>query len=368
MQSSSRSRTGPSFGVSDLEQAVGPVPRDRSGRQGSICLAASGGGHVRQLLDLQPVWGGRDHFFVSEDTALARTIAEAHPTDYVAHVALGQARLGAPFRMVAAAVRNFLQSARIVLARRPAVVLTTGAGAVFFVVLWARLLGAKVILIESFARFDRPSMFFRLTRPLAHHQVVQSPALARFAPDAAVFDPLRILEGPRPAKEPLLFATVGATLPFDRLVSLVADAKAAGLIPERVLIQTGIGGARPEGVEVVETLGFDAVNRTLETADIVVCHGGTGSLITALRQGCRVIAVPRLHELGEHYDDHQAEITGAFAERGLIEVANTPEEFAAALVKVRAQAQTVSATTDPQGLIAHLHALLGGAPEQQQAA
>ena len=56
-----------------------------------------------------------------------------------------------------------------------------------------------------------------------------------------------------------MFATVGATLPFDRLVTLVAQAKAEGLVPEKVLIQTGIGGARPADLEVVDTLGPQAV-------------------------------------------------------------------------------------------------------------
>ena len=59
-----------------------------------VCLAASGGGHVRQLLDLEPAWSRHDYFFVSEDTALSRSIADKHPMRYVPHVALGQARLG----------------------------------------------------------------------------------------------------------------------------------------------------------------------------------------------------------------------------------------------------------------------------------
>src|SRR3546814_13248667 len=69
---------------------------------------------------------------------------------------------------------------------------------------------------------------------------------------------------------------------------------------------------------IVDTLPFAKVQKLLHDADIVVCHGGTGSLITALRAGCRVIAMPRLSERGEHYDNHQSEITEAFVARGLI--------------------------------------------------
>lgn len=324
-----------------------------------ICLAASGGGHVRQLLDLEPVWGEHDAFFLTEDTALGRSLSDKRRTRFVPHVALGQARLGKPLKMVGAAASNLFASAKAILAERPDVVLTTGAGAVFFGVLWARLLGAKVVVIESFARFDASSAFWKVASPLAHARVVQSKALASAAPGAAVFDPLRILDGPRPVKAPLVFATVGATLPFDRLSRSVAEAKARGDLPERVVLQTGEGGFSPEadGVEVHETLPFDRVRELLKTAEIVICHGGTGSLITALREGCRVVAVPRRFDLGEHYDDHQSEITEAFQARGLIVSVGPDEDFSAALARARAMTPRM-ATTDPAALIAHLKTLI----------
>jgi UDP-N-acetylglucosamine transferase subunit ALG13 len=328
-----------------------------SGRPLRICLAGSGGGHVRQLLDLESVWSAHDAFFLTEDTALGQSVAEKHRTHFVTHVAVGQAKLGAPGKMLIGAVRNFFQSAKAMLKERPDVLLSTGAGAMFFGLVWARLLGAKIVVIDSFARFDRPSLFARIAAPLAHRKVVQSKALSRYFPDAKVFDPLRRLEKERPAKQQLLFATVGATLPFDRLVNSVAKLKAQGLIPERVIAQVGTGGARPEGLEAVETLPFEEIQRLLKDADIVVCHGGTGSLITALREGCRVISMPRLFELGEHYDNHQAEITEAFVQRGLIGMAKSEEELASALEQARARTP-VLATTDPSELKNYLESLL----------
>jgi len=326
-------------------------------RQLRLCLAGSGGGHVRQLLDLEQVWSGFDYFFLTEDTALSRSLAEKHPTYFVPHVAFGQARLGRPFKMVLAAVASLIRSALIMLRERPDMVISTGAGAVFFGVFWARLLGAKIVIVESFARFDRPSLFGRLAAPLAHHKVVQSPKLASVWPDAAVFDPLKVLDGPRPPKKFLLFVTVGAILPFDRLVKAVAELKARGEIPERVIVQSGTGGLAPDGVEAFETLPFDEMQRILADADIVVCHGGSGSLITALRQGCRVVAMPRLFEMREGYDNHQAEIIAAFAARGLIDTANDVEELSAALRRVREKSPAM-ATSEPAALAEHLRGLI----------
>lgn len=322
-----------------------------------ICLAASGGGHVRQILDLEPFWRERPHFFVTEDTALGRSIASHEPTEFVPHFALGQARLGSPMTMLTRAWRSMWTSARIVRRRRPRLVVTTGAGSQLFIVVWARLRGAKIILIDSFARFDRPSAFARLAGPLAHLRIAQSAESAKHWPGALVFDPLRLIDTPRPAKQPLLFATVGATLPFPRLAEIVLWAKRAGLIPERVILQVGVGGGAGleplDGVEIVEELPFQRIQELLHTADLVVCHGGTGSIITALREHCRTIAVPRRFALGEHYDEHQEEITRSFEERGLLRVAHDNASFAAALQNVRALSP-LAATTDPSPLIDYL--------------
>ena len=317
-------------------------PTTNKRRRLRICLAGSGGGHVRQLLDLEPVWSAHDHFFVSEDTALSRSIAERQRVHFVPHFAFGQAKLGSPVRMLFVGIRNFFKSLGIILSERPSLVITTGAGTVFFTVACARIIGAKIIVIESFARFDRPSLFARLAAPFAHRMIVQSQALAAYWPDAPVFDPLRRLCQPAPAKKPLLFATVGAILPFDRLVRMIAELKTRGDIPEEVLIQTGEGGLAPDGINTFETAPFDEMQSILRDADIVVCHGGTGSLITALRQGCRIVAVPRLFENGEVYDNHQAEITSAFAERGLLAVANSVDELTTALKTVRGRPPVVA--------------------------
>lgn len=321
-----------------------------------LCLAASGGGHLRQLLDLEPVWGKFDYYFVTEDTALGRSLAERHPVRFVNHYALGQARLGKPLTMLKAAIGNFFQSVRLILKDRPDVVITTGAGAVYWASITARLLGAKLVMIDSFARFDKPSKFARLTAPFAHHKVVQAAPLKQAWPDAQLFDPLRVLETPPPPKQKLLFATVGATLPFERLVDSVLALKASGALPHRVILQTGDDPRQLpqiEGVEIVRSLDFERVKQILEDSEIVVCHGGTGSLVTALRAGCKIMAMPRRFDLGEHYDDHQEEITSIFAARGLIEQVREADDLGPAIERWKDR-KAVIATTDPDELIAWL--------------
>ena len=323
-----------------------------------LCLAASGGGHIRQLLDLEEAWSAHHYVFVSEDTALSRSIVQRHPVHFLPHFAIGQIRRDGLLRAIWSGLKNLWQSALLAMKLRPDVVVSTGAGSVFFFMVWCRLLGAKFILIETFARFDTPSTFARASALFASDIIVQSSALTKTFPAAAVFDPLKILDQPRPDKKRLLFATVGVTFPFDRLVEMVAKLKEEGEIFEDVVFQTGIGGLTPPGLQSFETLSYDQVKSYVREADIVVCHGGTGSVVTALREGCRTIVVPRRLERGEHYDNHQREITNAFAARGLITPANSPEELALALKAARSL-KPVCATTDPVALVKHLKLLLG---------
>lgn len=325
-----------------------------------LCLAASGGGHVRQLLDLKPFWEDFDHFLVTEDTALGRSLEKTAPTEFIPHFAIGQSRLGNTFDMLSAAARSLWQSLRIVQRRRPDLVLTTGAGSQIFIVLWAKLFGAKVVLVDSFARFRAPSTFARLAAPFADYVFAQSEEAANALPGARAVNPLKPISDIGEAKEDLVFATVGATLPFKRLCDMVAQAKAEGLLPQEVILQTGTK-AEPvpacEGMTIVETLPFDEIQDILTRAQLVICHGGTGSILTALRKNCHVIVVPRRFELGEHYDNHQAEITESFRDRGLLQQADDVEELRARL-EALPEREVMPVTTDYSELMGELDAIV----------
>lgn len=341
---------------------IAPFPR--------LCLAASGGGHIRQLLDLEDFWSAYDYFFVTEDTALGRSIAQRHDVEFVPHFAIGQAKLGAPLLMLGRAWKSLWRSFAIIRRRRPEFVVTTGAGSQVFIVLWGRLFGARIVLVDSFARFEKPSAFAHLVGPLAHRRIAQSAKAARNWSSASVCDPLCVLDTPSPEKAPLLFATVGATLPFERLTRLVLEAKIEGDINEEVVLQVGLGADAyepVEGVKFVDSLPFDQVQELLQRARIVVCHGGTGSLITALRAHCRTIVVPRSYELGEHYDNHQEEIASSFAQRGLVMLARDSRQFRKAL-RAAPDFNVTPVTTDYRQLIDELRRFVNPIEEERASA
>lgn len=303
-----------------------------------ICLSAAGGGHFRQLLDFEQLWSNYPHFIVTESTVLTRALSNREDIENVPHFALGQMRIGKGPAMIRAALASCMTSLKIILRRRPDIVITTGSGSQFFILLWARLFGAKIVLIDSFARFHAPSKFARLAGPLAHLRIAQSENSARRWPGSHVFDPLEVEPAPRRGKERLIFATVGATLPFPRLEQAIVALKRAGRIPEKVVLQVGRGAGQHEpvdGLEIVAEVPFAELQHLLERADVVVCHAGTGSIITALAKSCAVVAMPRSIKHGDHYDDHQEEIAGVFAGRGLIETAEDSQSLLTALDRAR---------------------------------
>jgi UDP-N-acetylglucosamine transferase subunit ALG13 len=306
---------------------------------------------------MTPAWAPYDHFLVTEETSLSSSLKADYPVHYLPHFAFGQARMSKPIKMVFAGIANFFASARIIFREKPTLVITTGAGSVFFCALFSRLMGAKVIVIETFARFDRPSMFAKLAMPFAYRRVVQSAKLADLWPNASVFEPFKVLQTQSVTKERLVFATVGATLPFPRLLTLISAAQKKGAIPERIVAQTGESVDLGPDIEVHASLPNDVMRDFLKRADIVVCHGGTGSIVTAMREGCQVIAVPRRSDMSEHYDDHQLEIVSALKARGLIQSADTVDELIAAIEIARTKPR-VFATTDTHELNGFLKEVL----------
>lgn len=312
--------------------------KELSGRP-LICLSAAGGGHFRQLLDIEDLWSRYPHFIVTESTVLTRAMSNREDIENVPHFALGQMRIGRGLAMIRASLASCLTSLKIILRRRPDIVISTGSGSQFFVLLWARLFGAKIVLIDSFARFHAPSKFARLAGPLAHLRITQSEKSAEGWAGSRAFDPLEVEPVREPRKERLMFATVGATLAFPRLERAIVELKRTGRIPEKVVLQVGRSTERHEpveGLQIVQDVPFTELQDLLERADVVVCHAGTGSIITALAKSCAVVAMSRSIKHGDHYDNHQEEIAGVFANRGLIETANDSQSLSEALDRVRA--------------------------------
>jgi UDP-N-acetylglucosamine:LPS N-acetylglucosamine transferase len=131
-----------------------------------VLLVTTQGGHLTQLLALEPWWREHERLWVSAPTADARyRLAEEnvvwahHPTT----------------RNVPNLLRNSRLARHVLRSFRPDVVLSTGAGVAVPFFWLARTVGAKTVFIEVLDRIDSKTLTGRLCRPVSDLFVTQWP-------------------------------------------------------------------------------------------------------------------------------------------------------------------------------------------------
>lgn len=98
---------------------------------------------------------------------------------------------------------------------------------------------------------------------------------------------------------------------------LLKDVEASSLEGE-ILAQSGFTAYSSEKMKVVDYLGQEDFQQAIKEADLVITHGGVGTIMQALSFGKKVIAAPRYGRYGEHQNDHQADIVESFAAKGYL--------------------------------------------------
>lgn len=114
----------------------------------------------------------------------------------------------------------------------------------------------------------------------------------------------------------MIFVTVGThEQPFDRLVKYVDELKKDGIITEDVIIQTGYSTYEPQYCKWQKLFPYQEMIKLVDSARIVITHGGPSSFIMPLQIGKTPIVVPRRHEFNEHVNDHQVSFAKSVADR-----------------------------------------------------
>ena len=116
---------------------------------------------------------------------------------------------------------------------------------------------------------------------------------------------------------------------FTRLLQEIEDCIDSGFIKERVVVQAGFTKYKTEKMKVFDMISKDVLENLVEDANIIITHGGIGSIIMGLKKHKKVIAVPRLHKFDEHVNDHQRQIVNIFNDKkyliGIQNVEDLPE-------------------------------------------
>ena len=134
----------------------------------AVLLVCSSGGHLLQLNALRGAWEGLERAWVSFDKSDVRAVLRDE-TVYFAH--------GPTNRSIKNLFRNLAVAIRVLLRTRPAVIVTTGAGVAVPFAWIGRLLGARIVYVESVTRIEEASLSCRLIKPVASRVYVQWPEL-----------------------------------------------------------------------------------------------------------------------------------------------------------------------------------------------
>lgn len=117
----------------------------------------------------------------------------------------------------------------------------------------------------------------------------------------------------------MIFVTTGSQkFQFNRLLQKIDSLIEEGIVREEVYAQIGESDYLPRHYEYCTFLDRESFARKMKECSMVITHGGTGAIIGAVKQGKKVIAVPRLARFGEHVDDHQVQLLKQFDGMNLI--------------------------------------------------
>lgn len=124
----------------------------------------------------------------------------------------------------------------------------------------------------------------------------------------------------------MIFVTVGAQMPFDRLVRRV-DEWAGERGRTDVFAQIGPSEYAARHLETTRFLAPPAFRAHVERASALVAHAGMGTILTALQLGKPLLVLPRLVELRETRNDHQVATARHFADSGRVLAAFETDEL-----------------------------------------
>lgn len=107
---------------------------------------------------------------------------------------------------------------------------------------------------------------------------------------------------------------------FTRLLEAIQKAIDENKISkkEEIIVQAGSTKFKSKDMKIIDYMPVEQFEEYIDKADIIICHAGVGTILTALNKGKKVIAAARLREYFEHVNDHQLQILEIFSKKGYI--------------------------------------------------
>ena len=105
---------------------------------------------------------------------------------------------------------------------------------------------------------------------------------------------------------------------FKRLLDAIQHQVDKGNIKEKIVVQAGCTKYESKDMEVFDLIPNDELQELQKKANLIITHGGVGTIIECLQKGKKIIVAPRLKKYNEHVNDHQLQIVDTFTDMGYI--------------------------------------------------
>lgn len=117
----------------------------------------------------------------------------------------------------------------------------------------------------------------------------------------------------------MIFVSLGTNdKSFERLLIEIDNLILSGKIKDRVVVQSGFTKYESLNMDITDLMSMDEFSNNIKNCDILITHGGVGTILDGLKYGKKIIAFPRLSKYHEHVNDHQIEIIDEFYRCGYI--------------------------------------------------
>ena len=105
---------------------------------------------------------------------------------------------------------------------------------------------------------------------------------------------------------------------FTRLLEAIDREIEKGVITDKVIVQAGCTKYKSDNMEIFDLIPANEFDEYIKKADLIITHGGAGSILTGVKNNKKIIAAARLAKYKEHTNDHQKQIIKEFSEQGYI--------------------------------------------------
>ncbi len=105
---------------------------------------------------------------------------------------------------------------------------------------------------------------------------------------------------------------------FTRLLDALEKQLEKGTIKDKVIVQAGYTKYESKYMEIFDLIEEEELEKLIKKADLIITHGGVGSILSGIRNNKKVIAASRLAKYKEHTNDHQKQIVKELAKEGYI--------------------------------------------------